>query len=211
MSRRNEQYGDFTFVTVRCPLCGGDEHRFERTLHGFDLVRCRGCSLVFLNPQLDSAGLARIYENPKKLDELIEVYARLATPGVLAEYDRKLEEIAALLKRKGRILDFACAAAYFVERAAARGWDAHGTDVGSWARVAAERRGVRNVHIGELSELNFPQGHFDVVYAAQILEHLQTPLATLAEIRRILKPDGLLYVDVPNYHTIPIMAGRDDF
>lgn len=211
MTASIDTYRNSKFVTVACPLCGGQEHRHERTIRGFSLVRCRDCDLVFVNPQLDAAEVARIYEDKKDPNEVIEIYTRLATPGVIGEYDRKLEQIETLRGSKGRILDFACAAAYFVERAAARGWDAHGVDIGSWVGLAAERRGIRNVHIGQLSELSFPESYFDVIYAAQVFEHLQAPVAILAELRRILRPDGLLYVDVPNYRTIPIMLGRDDF
>jgi SAM-dependent methyltransferase len=65
--------------------------------------------------------------------------------------------------------------------------------------------------VGLLSDLHFPDHHFDVVLAASVFEHLQEPKKDLAQIRRILKPGGLLYVGVPNYRTLPIMFGKDDF
>lgn len=198
-------------VTIDCPLCGGKQHLFERTIEGFTLKKCSGCSLVFVNPQYSFKSLMQVYQDKKDSKKLIELYARIATPTVLAEYDRKLEQLEKFLGRKGKILDFACAAAYFVERAAKKGWDAHGVDIGFWVKEAAESRGVENIHIGQLCDVNFPDNYFDIIYAAQVLEHLQSPLGTLSEIRRILKPNGILYVDVPNYHTIPIMLNKDDF
>jgi SAM-dependent methyltransferase len=62
-----------------------------------------------------------------------------------------------------------------------------------------------------LSEIGFRHGSFDVVYAAQVFEHLPTPAVELAEIRSVLRPEGLLYIDVPNYQTLSILLGRDDF
>ena len=198
-------------VNVRCPLCGGDKHRFERTVRGYTLVRCEGCSLVFVNPQPSFTSLMTIYQDKEDPEQLISLYADLATDAVLAEYDRKLEQLELMLGGKGKILDFACAAGYFLERATDHGWDACGVDISDWAKKAAEKRGLHNVYIGHLADLNFPDHHFDVVYAAQVLEHLQEPIDTLREIYRILKPGGILYVDVPNYQTIPIKAGKDDF
>lgn len=198
-------------VTIDCPLCGGKQHLFERVVEEFALKKCQGCGFVFVNPQYSFESLMQIYQDKKDSKKIIEIYARIATPLVLAEYDRKLDQLERMLGRKGKILDFACAAAYFVERANKKGWDAYGVDVGSWVKEAAEARGVRNIYIGQLASLNFPDGYFDIIYAAQVLEHLQSPLSTLAEIRRILKPSGILYVDVPNYHTIPIMLNKDDF
>ena len=115
------------------------------------------------------------------------------------------------MPRKGKLLDFACAAGYFFEQAQNRGWEAHGCDVGVWAGRAAAERGLKNMHIGELNSLGFPDESFDVVYAAQVFEHLLNPLQDLEALLRVLKPGGLLYIDVPNYQTLPIMLGRDDF
>lgn len=196
---------------VNCPLCGGSAFEFERVVDGFTLERCGGCDLVIANPQYTSESLMKIYKEKDDPQALIDLYARLATPSVIAEYDRKLSELEAMLGGTGRILDFACAAGYFTERAARKGWDAHGVDLGAWAKDAAVARGVRNIHIGHLKDFRFPDEYFDVIYAAQVLEHLQSPLNDLAEIRRILRRGGILYVDVPNYRTIPVMLNKDDF
>lgn len=56
--------------------------------------------------------------------------------------------------------------------------------------------------------LPFPAGAFDAVLAQDILEHVRDPMAVLAEIRRVLKPDGVALVTVinrfawrdPHYH-----------
>jgi len=38
---------------------------------------------------------------------------------------------------------------------------------------------------------------FDVVYCDQVLEHLQNPLSTVKEMRRVLRKDGALVINVP--------------
>lgn len=43
----------------------------------------------------------------------------------------------------------------------------------------------------------FPDATFDVVFHQGLLEHFPDPLPLLLENRRILKPDGILLVDVP--------------
>lgn len=209
MSSAQEFKGDL--ITVACPICGSDIHSHERTVSGFAFVRCRQCSLVYVNPQPKADALDRIYREKSDPQQVIDVYARLATPKVLAEYGRKLSDLEQMLGRTGRLLDFACAAGYFLEHAQVRGWDAHGVDLGPWAAKAAELRGVRNLQIGHLHDLAFPAHHFDVIYAAQVLEHLQNPLQTLYELRRILRPGGILYVDVPNYQTLPTLVEKNDF
>jgi 2-polyprenyl-3-methyl-5-hydroxy-6-metoxy-1,4-benzoquinol methylase len=166
--------------------------------------------MVFQNPQCTDEALEQIYDD-RDADELIRLYERIATESFLAEYNKKLAELETAVPGKGRLLDFACAAGYLMELAQGRGWDAHGVDIGSWCQKAAAKRGLRNLHIGQLRELAFPDHHFDVVYAAQVLEHLPDPKADLTEIRRILRPGGTLYVDVPNYRCLSILLGRDRF
>lgn len=200
-----------SLVPVQCPLCEAKEHLAERIVSGYQLVRCRKCSLVYMNPQLQSNDLARIYEEKKDPEEVISLYARLATESVISGYNHRMEYLESRLGRRGKLVDYACAAGYFLEVAQRRGWEAHGVDLGAWVRVATERRGVSNVHIGRIEDIAFPDGYFDIVYAAQVFEHLQDPRSVLKELRRILHRNGILYVDVPNYRTLPIMFGRDDF
>ena len=51
---------------------------------------------------------------------------------------------------------------------------------------------------GDISSLPFADDSFDVVTANMVLEHLKEPDVQLAEIRRILKPGGLLIFATPN-------------
>jgi len=51
---------------------------------------------------------------------------------------------------------------------------------------------------GELERLALPAQSFDRVICTEVLEHTEDPAAILAEIRRLLRPDGLAVITVPN-------------
>jgi SAM-dependent methyltransferase len=47
--------------------------------------------------------------------------------------------------------------------------------------------------------LPFADSSFDIVYAGNVLEHTEVPLKVLEEAVRVLRPGGILHVEVPNY------------
>jgi ubiquinone/menaquinone biosynthesis C-methylase UbiE len=62
------------------------------------------------------------------------------------------------------------------------------------ARTDAQRQGVGNVSfaIGDVYQLDYPDGTFDVVHAHQVLQHLAEPVAALREMRRVCKTGGYI-------------------
>lgn len=65
-------------------------------------------------------------------------------------------------------------------------------------RVRAEEHGVRaDIRAGFGEALPFPDASFDLVTLDNVLEHVQDREKTLAEIRRVLRPDGILYLVTP--------------
>jgi ubiquinone/menaquinone biosynthesis C-methylase UbiE len=69
------------------------------------------------------------------------------------------------------------------------------------ARAAASVAGVSNVafEVGDAYALGYDDGSFDVVHAHQVLQHLTDPVAALVEMRRVLRPGGLLAVRDSDY------------
>ena len=61
-------------------------------------------------------------------------------------------------------------------------------------------------------QIPIPTSSFDVVVAGEVIEHLPYPEITIAEISRILKPEGLFIGSVPNsYHIknrLRVLKGR---
>ena len=64
------------------------------------------------------------------------------------------------------------------------------------ARAHAAARRTANVafQAGSATALPFPDGAFDAVFAHTLLEHVREPLAVLREVRRVLRPGGVLGV-----------------
>jgi SAM-dependent methyltransferase len=90
---------------------------------------------------------------------------------------------------------------------------ASGVDFDEWTVVephAADLPSVRDGRVravvGDGCALDEPDGSFDTALSIQVLEHVFEPMAMMAELRRVTRPDGTIIVMVPqtaNIHHAP--------
>ena len=99
-----------------------------------------------------------------------------------------------------RVLDFGCGPGSIsvgLARAVERG-ELHGVDMETSqveiARSVAEDAGQTNAtfHVADVTDLPFEDGFFDIAHCHQVLTHVPDTSAVLAEVKRVLKPGGVL-------------------
>ncbi|HMJ32356.1 MAG TPA: class I SAM-dependent methyltransferase [Baekduia sp.] len=100
-----------------------------------------------------------------------------------------------------RLLDAGCGSGRTLDELARYG-RVSGIDLSPEAVAAAHRRGHRDVRVGHVERLPFPDATFDVVTCLDVVEHTPDDRATLAELRRVARPGGLLLVTVPAYQAL---------
>ena len=79
----------------------------------------------------------------------------------------------------------------------ALGWKVAGCELSESGVSAARAMGLA-VDRGSLETGGYPSASFDVLYLDQVFEHVSDPRGFLKEAGRVLKPDGLLVIGVPN-------------
>ena len=97
----------------------------------------------------------------------------------------------------GKLLDVGCGNGAWLAGMRDLGWDAEGMDVDVNAVRKARERNLP-VRSGTLTELDFPDNHFDAVTLNHIVEHVYSPRDLLTMCYRILKPGGRITVSTPN-------------
>lgn len=111
-------------------------------------------------------------------------------------------------KRKGAIvslvdgqsvLEVGCAEGWMTGELAARGAKVTAIDFAA-SYVERARAKVPNATIiqADVHDMPFEDNQFDSVVCSEVLEHLISPFTALAEIHRVLKPEGTLVISVPN-------------
>jgi SAM-dependent methyltransferase len=103
----------------------------------------------------------------------------------------------AAIGRGKRVLDLGCRSGALT-RHLLEGNNIVGLDVDAAALEKAAALGIEPVQANVEEPLPFPDGSFDAVVAGELFEHLRFPDALVAEIRRVLRPGGVLVGSVPN-------------
>ena len=107
---------------------------------------------------------------------------------------------AAEILGPGRVLDLGCGTGHSFHLLSPR--ETVGVDVAPEALAGQERETV----VADMRALPFEDGTFDSVIAAHSVEHVPDPERVLAEIARVLRPDGTAILTTPNRLTF----GRPD-
>jgi SAM-dependent methyltransferase len=109
---------------------------------------------------------------------------------------------AAQLARGRRVLDVASGEGYGAQILAAGGaGSVVGADVDEQAVAHARARYPdAEFVVADVAKLPFEDDSFDLVVSFETIEHVPNPEGVLAELRRVLRPDGLLVISTPNKH-----------
>jgi SAM-dependent methyltransferase len=177
-----------------CLLCGNTE--YTPLLESADsvsnarflIVRCKRCGLCFTNPRPEVFSMSPFYPHDYRCHQN-KPYKK-----------QKPDPLAVLLKPCGqaKLLDFGCGAGTFLERMQALGWHVTGLDASDAAVTHLRARGL-TAHVGTLPQPHWANACFDAITMWQSLEHTHQPLDVLHEAHRLLTPDGMLLVAVPNF------------
>ena len=116
-------------------------------------------------------------------------------------YSAPRPELAAHVPRHAeRILDCGCGAGEFGRSLKLRGAkQVVGIEMVERAYKMAQQV-LDDVILGNIEEIDLPfdDGHFDCIVCGDVLEHLVDPTAVLRKLSRVLAPDGVIVISVPN-------------
>ena len=113
-----------------------------------------------------------------------------------------------------RMLEIGAAHGGFLRLAQLAGFDATGIEMSPSIVDFARRTFDVDMRLGPLEAAGFADATFDIVVAFDVLEHVRDPGAMLREIRRVLRPEGIVLVQTPQYpgrDAHQLVAARDPF
>ena len=183
-----------------CIICEGNDvsvlANHSRSGKPLRTVICKGCGLVWADPLPHNT---RTYY----ADDYRVAYKGTFTPkpkhilraGKIALYRRAL--LRKLISRRQKILDVGSGGGEFAYLLKSLGHDVQGIEPNKgYADYSIQEYGL-NVQVGFIQDIQQPNASFDLITIWHVLEHTENPYEVLAKLHSLLKPQGILVVEVP--------------
>jgi 2-polyprenyl-3-methyl-5-hydroxy-6-metoxy-1,4-benzoquinol methylase len=127
----------------------------------------------------------------------------------------RIAELVRRLGRPGRVLDVGCDEGFAARDLVRHGFQVCGIDKEPAVLEEAALYYQQTILADVEDELSAPDGQFEVIIFADILEHLREPAAVFRRLTALLAPDGLVVVSVPNVANccvrLNLLRGRFDY
>lgn len=198
---------EMTRRRTECVLCGAKEIGPLYNIGKASVWLCRNCRLVFHELSLDIDFDPSSHYSSDYYGERQEYYSddspdSKAHQETMDSFRTALDMLEKHRPSRGKVLDVGCGYGTFLKIATERGWDAVGVDISEHAAsVARERAGVE-VFAGQLKDIGFSDSEFDAISLNDAFEHFLEPNEQLALIAKLLKPDGILFLNTPNQQAL---------
>jgi SAM-dependent methyltransferase len=132
-----------------------------------------------------------------------ELYAGFAPTG-LSPLQKSYNEfvanwIASVIPPKSKVLEIGCHDGYILHLLAKVGHNCIGVEPSPFADVARKEYGL-DVRNEFFHSSQYPAESFDVLVMRHVVEHVDDPVEFVRDAARVLKPGGILYIEVPNSH-----------
>jgi len=194
---------------VPCEICAKDETDLLFEVAGYKVVCCQKCGLAYINPR--PAAASRQYQSQTEYFEQTAfdpVGEREQVENPLSWDHQRFRLLAAGLP-PGRLLDVGCGTGRFMLQAKRGGWEVAGVEFNPNGAELARRDTQADVFAGTVEDSPFPPASFDAASMLHVLEHLHHPRHTLRRIHLLLRPQGRLLVEVPDFGSLRARKERE--
>jgi SAM-dependent methyltransferase len=187
-------------ATASCPWCtrGRAERVWRKPASAaFWWERCSTCGLNYTVPQLDGQQIAAHY--PQSYYGEQNVRFNVVMEALVGWFRRRRAARLRHYRREpGNVLDIGCGRGHFLDCLRSWGWTCTGTELSEAAAFHARETLGLDLRVGAFEPGAFSDAAYDAVFLWHVLEHLPSLRAALSDMRRILRPEGMLVIAVPN-------------
>lgn len=186
------------------PICLCGELNYKRYHYitpekEFEVLECCHCHLARTWPApLQGVELEEYYEEKEDYEMRFQNFA------LWQSFAHRTLNVIRKYKQNGNLLDVGCNVGIFVQEAQKYGFESYGVDFSEKAIQYGEMKlGLSGkLSKGTVIDQKYPNDYWDIITYMQCFEHLEDPVTELKEVRRVIKPSGILIIDIPRFFSI---------
>jgi predicted SAM-dependent methyltransferase/polysaccharide pyruvyl transferase WcaK-like protein len=187
----------------QCPICGGSPEFYRRTNRYEiyrDVVICKTCELIYLSPlvrdsehdSLYNETYWRLYESPSVPDEAYHQHR-----AVTSLYRIDFIEKSCILTKDSAFLDIGCGGGTFLMHLKNKGYShLSGVEIDpNYSHYVETEIGATVLR--QNIECVKSDRQYDIITMWHVLEHMSDLDKGLAAVKKLIKNDGKLFIEVP--------------
>ena len=172
-----------------------------KKIERFRIIDCDKCQFIHVMPLPSELELSKLYKKKyytKVKPNYIKKYQKEIDYWNLI-FDEKLDFLETKIKTQTRsIFDIGSGSGYFLLRAKEKGWAVDGVEPNLIAADHSRKIGVPviNDFFGNMNIHTMKK--FNAINLFDVLEHIHNPIEVLENCYKLLKPKGIIVIEVPN-------------
>ncbi len=202
---KKTKYYKKKFTTRRnCPVCNHKDSIILFKKDGGVFVKCKKCSMVYLNPVFKDKALIDYYKNNSDNQHL----ACIQSPKFYTSiYGAGISMINKKLKKKDlHILDVGCCSGFFLDMCKKINWQTIGLELNKTdIEIAQKNHEIWSTPLESIKT----KKKFDVITFWDCFEHLKHPKKILTKCFGLLKKKGVIFFQIPNSDSFAAKILRD--
>ena len=178
---------------IQCKVCN-NQSEFELAIDkgDFQVVRCRECSFVFVPPYF-----RRTIEYGSYKDESVLKQIRLGNDWLKIQRHRLRFKAFRKYRPTGKLFDLGVGWGHFLLTAKLLGYETEGIEISEMPYTYATEDLKLNVRHIDFFDMDVADESYDIITMWDVLEHIDDCDRVIEKCNRMLKPGGLLVIQVP--------------
>ena len=196
--------GEYKFEKKKCHICSSEDFTrlSEKDRYGLEMsvVICKNCGLIQTNPRMDELSYNKFYKN-----EYRSIYES-GDDAIEKEFQKEINrgnEIFKYITENSNIelhdkfvVEIGTGAGGILKKFQDEGNRILGVDFGQEYLEFGIKNNL-NLKVGSIEIIEQEEEKPDVVILSHVVEHFLEPIEMLTKIKKLLKREGIVYVEVP--------------
>ncbi len=186
-----------------CLICSSKNLYISETFETYNVVSCGACEFGMVDPVPTAEMLDKLYNSEEyyanhmayDFDTISDLEIKSIIANVKSLYQKTLSKVTFQAKK---FLEIGSGGGFALAAFGELGFETLGVETSAPASKFARERLHQKVIHTPLEELEIEEG-FDLVFLNHVLEHFVDVHVATAKLNTLVKPNGILYIRVPDY------------